>query len=120
MKGVVRISYPTRNNIEKVKTIIKLYAVLKHSRISDLQTELLAYLIIYGINDDTKDFIINKLQLCTTVNSYKKAMTTLKREGMLRRDADNTRYEIAPDIVIDPKDDTRLIIWIKKPKLEQQ
>jgi hypothetical protein len=117
MAQVVRINYPTRNNVEKIKTIIKIYAVLKKSRISDLQITIMAYLIIYGINGRTRDLVINQLKLCSTLNSYKKAMTVLRRERMLVRDQYNTRYEIPSDIKIDPKEDMKLLICIQKPKV---
>lgn len=114
---VVTINYPTRNNVEKLKTIIKIYAVLKKSKISELQITIMAYLLIYGINEKTRELVINELKLCSTLNSYKKAMTVLRKERMLVRDIDNTRYEIPPDIKVDPKEDMKMLICIQKPKV---
>jgi len=118
MPQVFKVDYATRNKIDQIKTVIKLYAVLKRSRVSDLQITLLAYLILYGITERTREFIISELRLCSTLNSYKKAMTVLKRERMLVRDEYNTRYEISPDIKMDPKDNVVMIIRIHKPKVE--
>jgi hypothetical protein len=117
MAQVVTINYPTRNQVEKVKTIIKIYAVLKRSRISDLQITILAYLILYGITEKTRHLVIYELKLCSTLNSYKKAMTVLRKERMLVRDVDNTRYEIPPDIKIDPSNEMRLLICVQNPKV---
>jgi hypothetical protein len=69
MPQVFKIDYATKNKIDQIKTVIKLYAVLKRSRVSDLQITLLAYLILYGISDKTREFIISELRLCSTLNS---------------------------------------------------
>lgn len=118
MPQVLKTDYTTKNKVHQLKTVIKLYAVLKHSKVSDLQITLMAYLILYGISDNTRSFIIEELKLCSTLNSYKKAMTVLKREGMLKRDIDNSRYEISPDIKVNPKGDVVMVIRVYKPKLE--
>jgi hypothetical protein len=113
-----KIDYATKNKIDQIKTVIKLYAVLKRSRVSDLQITLLAYLILYGISDKTREFIISELRLCSTLNSYKKAMTVLKREGMLTRDEYNTHYMVSPDVKLDIKNNVVMVIRIHKPKLD--
>jgi hypothetical protein len=97
MASVLTFYDTCKSASDKARRVVKIYCALKDIYISKTEEEVMAYLITYGINENTKkDFLIGPDKLVKTSDSLSTMLNKLKRIGLLVKQSNG--YEL-PDLL---------------------
>jgi hypothetical protein len=84
---------------------------------SDHQVTLMAYLLIYGINKTTRSMVVDNMKMYLNYETYGRAINKLNEYGFLVKGEDRAQYYLAPDIKIPDQEEIGLILYFKKPRI---
>lgn len=80
---LIKIEKKTHGKIEQAKVLISIFCQLSNIKLSDTENTILAYFIVYKINEITEDLIV-KAKLATA-DSLKNVMTKLRKVKLIRK-----------------------------------
>lgn len=78
------------SKVELAKNIISLYICFNDLTLSDTEKTVLAYFMVYGINTQTKELIVES-QICKNIFTVKTVMSKLKKKKLIYKDEDFSR-----------------------------
>src|ERR1019366_1813750 len=81
---LIKINKKTNNKIEQAKALISVYCLLSSIKLSDTDTTVLSYFMVYRITQNTKDLIL-KSKILQSIDSIKNTMSKLKSVGLIRK-----------------------------------
>ena len=95
--SVLKIQKTVTSKIELAKSIININNCFKGKHLSDTETTILAYFMVYGINRETKNLIV-KSEICKNLNNIKTIMVILKKEGYIYKDELNGKVYVSKEL----------------------
>lgn len=94
---LVKLLSKTSSKTDMAQVLIRVYAQVKEIKLNKSETEVLSYLIVYGISKDTKNLIVQS-GILKSLDAVANAMSELKNKHLLERvkeeDDDRYRYKI--------------------------
>lgn len=101
---LIKMVKKVNSKVELAKNIISIYICFNDSSLSDTEKTVLAYFMVYGINPQTKELIIQS-EICKNIFTVKTVMAKLKRRGLIYKDDfnrkvyvnKNLKFDITPD-----------------------
>lgn len=121
---IVKIVKKVSSKVELAKSIINLYVCFNEIKrlddadgilkLSETETYVLAYFMVYGVNASTKTLII-KSGLCKNLANIKTIMVKLKKYDLIYKDelngkvyvSKNLSFELTPTVCMYLKIDTK-------------
>lgn len=82
---LVKVVKKTASKIEQAKVLLKIFCLLSDIKLSESELTVLAYFLVYKINQETKDLII-KSEIFNE-DSLKNAISKLSRVGLIKKSA---------------------------------
>lgn len=105
---LVKIIKKTNNKIDQAKAILAIFTLLSDMKLSDSDLSILAYFMVYGINDETENLIIkSRIQ---AAGSLANTMSRLKKFNLIKK-LPNKTYELNEKLQL--KMDTEIGMLIK-------
>lgn len=92
--SLVKISKDVSTKLSMAKLIIKIVLCFNDVKLSDTETTVLSYFMVYGVNTDTKSLII-KSQVCKNIANVKTIMVKLKKLELIYKDDLNGKVYVA-------------------------
>ncbi len=92
------IRYKPKTRIEQLIALISIYSALHKIQVSDTNITLMACLVQYGINNNTREFVINRMKLFKTLGQYRNGLTALRNAGLLTKEEHKHSYKIIKDL----------------------
>ena len=83
--SLVKMTKKVLTKVELAKAIINITTVFNDIKLSDTETNVLAYFMVYGVNLNTKNLII-KSEICKNMNNLKTVMVKLKKLEFIYKD----------------------------------
>lgn len=114
--SVLKMAKQVTTKIELAKAIIHLTICFRNIKLSDTETTVLAYFMVYGINQQTKNLLI-KSEVCKNINNIKTIMVKLKKLDLIYKDdlngkvliTQNLAFELTPTIAMYLKMDIKVV-----------
>ena len=97
----IKFEKKTLNKIEQAKIIVRIFSILTNIKVSESELLTVAYFMVYGFSDITKDLII-KSRILANEDSYKNTMSKLKKLGLIFKFNKENRLNANLDIKIEP------------------
>lgn len=108
---LVKVVKHTSSKIEQAKLLLKLFCVLSDIKLSDSELTVLAFFVVYGINDETKDLIVKSEIL--KGNSIKNTMSKLSNSGLIKKAVGSKKeYYVTEKINVKPEPSVGMLIKI--------
>lgn len=85
------------SKIELAKTIINVSICFNNIKLSDTEITILAYFMVYGINQQTKNLIVNS-KVCKSLANIKTIMVKLKKLELIYKDDFNGKVYITQSL----------------------
>lgn len=93
------------SKVELAKNIITIYTAFNDLKLSDTEKTVLGYFMVYGINLQTKELIVQS-EICKNIFTLKTVMARLKKDGLIYKDDfnrkvyvnDNLRFEVTSNV----------------------
>lgn len=90
---LVTVTKKTNSKIEQAKTLLSIFCLLSGINLSDTELTVLAYFLVYKINDATKQLIL-KSQILKSEDSLKNTISKLKKFGLIKKSTTSKDYDI--------------------------
>lgn len=107
---LVKVVKKTNSKIEQAKTLLSIFCLLSDIRLSQTELTVLAYFLVYKINEQTKD-LITKSELLTP-DSLKNTMSKLSKFGLIKKSTVSKDYYVSEKINISPDTKIGMLIQI--------
>ena len=104
---LLKISKKSTSKIDQAKTILSVLCLLSTISLSDTELTTLAYFIVYGLNDKTKNLILTA-RILKTEDSLRNAMTKFRKFGLIRKN--ERKEDLLSDRINFPLTDTTGIL----------
>ena len=98
---LIKIDKKIQGKIEQAKLIISIFTKLMSVRLSDSESTVLAYFMVYGSSDNTKDLIL-KSKVLAGSDSLNNALSKLRKVGLLFKERKQDLLIPSLDIKIEP------------------
>ena len=113
--SLIKIAKKVTTKIELAKNVINIFTCFNDIKLSETETTVLAYFMVYGINQQTKNLIV-KSGVCKNTNNIKTIMVKLKKLNLIFKDdftgkvlvTKSLSFEITPTIGIYLKLDNKV------------
>ncbi len=100
--------------IEMARAIIQISICFNNIKLSDTEVTVLAYFMVYGVNQQTKNLIV-KASVCKNISNIKTIMVKLKKLELIYKDDFSGKvlvtkaleFEITPTVAIYLKIDNK-------------
>ena len=96
---LVKIQKKTNGKIDQAKVILSIFCLLSGINLSDTELTVLAYFLVYKINQTTKELIL-KSQVLKSEDSLKNTISKLKKFGLLRKSSTSREYLLNESVSI--------------------
>lgn len=83
--SLIRMVRQVGTKIELAKAIIFIAICFNNIKLSDTEVTVLAYFMVYGVNQQTKTLLI-KAEVCKNINNIKTVMVKLKKLEFIYKD----------------------------------
>lgn len=97
----LKIEKKVQGKIEQAKLVISIMTKLMNIRLSDSETIVLAYFMVYGVGEQTKDLIV-KSQVLAGVDSLNNSLSKLRKVGLLHKHNKQDLLNVNLDIKLEP------------------
>lgn len=105
--SLVKMQKVVSSKIELAKAIIKIAICFNDIKLSDTEVTVLAYFIVYGVNQQSKVLLVNA-KVCKNIANIKTIMVKLKKLALIYKDDLNGKvyvtkalsFDITPTIAI--------------------
>lgn len=91
--SILKMQKAISSKIELAKDIIELTTCFNKIKLSNTQVSVLAYFMLYGINTQSKNLIVNSL-ICKNLANIKTIMVKLKKLNLIYKDELNSKVYI--------------------------
>lgn len=107
---LLKVSKKCTSKVDQAKTVLSVLCLLSNISLSDTELTTLAYFIVYGLTEKTKQLIISS-KILKTEDSLRNAMTKFRKFGLLKK---NERKEdlLAEQINFPLTDTTGILIRV--------
>mgnify|MGYP003331211417 CR=1 FL=1 len=95
--SLMRMVKTVSSKIELAKTIINVSICFNNIKLSDTEVTILAYFMVYGINQETKNLIV-KSAICKSLANIKTIMVKLKKLDLIYKDEFNGKVYVIPSL----------------------
>lgn len=95
--SLVRMQQAVTNRVDLAKTIINVTLCFNNLKLSDTETTVLAYFMVYGVTQQTKQLIV-KSEVCKNLPNIKTIMVKLKKLDLIYKDDLNGKVYVAPSL----------------------
>lgn len=111
--SIIKMTKKVGSKVELAKTIINVSLYFNDIKLSDTEIMVLAYFMVYGVTQATKDLIV-KSEICKNIANIKTIMVKLKKLDLIYKDDLNSKVyvnkglklELTPAVAIYLKIDT--------------
>ena len=107
---LIKVVKKTNSKIEQAKTLLAIFCLLSEIRLSQTELTVLAYFLVYKINDQTKDLIIKSEIL--NADSLKNTMSKLSKFGLIKKSTISKEYYVSEKININPDVKVGMLVQI--------
>lgn len=107
---LIKVVKKTNSKIEQAKTLLSIFCLLSEIKLSQAELTVLAYFLVYKINDQTKDLIVKSEIL--NLDSLKNTMSRLTKFGLIKRSAVSKEYTLSDQINVLPDNVLGMLIKI--------
>lgn len=83
--NLLKMAKQVTTKIDLAKAIIQLVICFENIKLSDTEITILAYFMVYGVNQQTKTLIV-KSEVCKNLSNIKTIMVKLKKLGLTYKD----------------------------------
>ena len=105
--SLVKMQKTVGSKVELAKNIIRISLCFNDIKLSETETTVLAYFMVYGVNQQSKNLLI-KSEVCKNLPNIKTIMVKLKKLGLIYKDdlngkvyvAESLAFELTPTIGI--------------------
>lgn len=112
--SLVQITKQVATKIDLAKNIVNIILCFNDLKLSDTEVTILAYFMVYGVSQQTKNLIV-KSEVCKNVANIKTIMVKLKKLGLIYKDDLNGKvyvdkslgFELTPTVGIYLKIDNK-------------
>ena len=112
--SIIKMVKKVTTKVELAKVIINIGICFNDIKLSDTEVTVLAYFMVYGINQSTKNLIV-KSEICKNLANIKTIMVKLKKLELIYKDDlngkvyinKNLSFELTPTIAIYLKVDSK-------------
>jgi len=108
---LVKINKKTNSKVEQAKCLVSTYCLLSSIKLSDTDLTVLAYFMVYKINQGTKDLIL-KSKILQSIDSLKNSMSKLTGVGLIKKSTTNKEYLINDSLNVNLDSVVALLIKI--------
>lgn len=98
---LIKIEKKVQGKIEQAKLLILLFCKLSNIKLSDSELKVLAYFMVYKLNEQTEDLII-KSEILANKDSLKNTMSKLRKVGLIVRKNKQDYINEVLDIQLQP------------------
>lgn len=98
--SVLKMAKQVTTKIELAKAIIYITICFNSIKLSDTETTVMAYFMVYGINQQTKNLLIKSV-VCKNINNIKTIMVKLKKLGLIYKDDLNGKVLITKSLAFE-------------------
>jgi hypothetical protein len=111
---LIKMVKSSTNKVDMAKTIVNITCCFNNLKLSETESTILSYFMVYGINPQSKQLII-KSGVCKNISNIKTIMVKLKKQGFIYKDDLNgkvyvdqsLRFNLTPSVGIYLKIDTQ-------------
>lgn len=112
--SIVKMVRSVSSKIELAKAIINISICFNNIKLSDTEVTVLAYFMVYGINQQSKNLIV-KSSICKSLANIKTIMVKLKKLELIYKDDLNGKvyitkslnFELTPSVALYLKIDNK-------------
>lgn len=97
--SLIRIKKDILTNVDLMKHIVNIFCITKNIKLSDTDVTVMSYFMVYGINNNTKNLIINS-EICKNLNVIKGVMVKLRKLGFIYKDDLNGKNYVSDELKI--------------------
>lgn len=94
---LIRINKKTTSKVEQAKILISIYCLLANIKLSNTEKTVLAYFMVYKLNQATKTLIL-KSKILQTEDSLKNTISKLKGVGLIHKPSLRREYVISDSL----------------------
>jgi hypothetical protein len=98
--SLVRMVKAVSSKVELAKTIVNTIICFNGIKLSDTEVTVLAYFMVYGINQQTKNLLI-KAEVCKNINNIKTIMVKLKKQEFIFKDDFDGKVKITKNLAFE-------------------
>jgi hypothetical protein len=95
--SLIKLAKNVSSKVELAKSIITILVYFNGIKLSETETNILAYFIVYGLNDKTKELIV-KSGICKNLTHIKVTMTKLKKMQLIYKDELNRKTYLSKSL----------------------
>lgn len=99
LNTVVKMQKQVSTKLDLAIAIINITMCFNNIHLSETETTLLAYFMVYGVNNQTKDLIV-KSKVCKNIANVKTIMVKLKKLGVIYKDDLNGKVYVTPTLAV--------------------
>lgn len=92
--SLVKMEKAVATKVELAKHILRISLCFNNIKLSDTETTVMAYFMVYGVNQQSKNLLI-KSAVCKNLQNIKTIMVKLKKLGLIYKDDFNGKVYIA-------------------------
>lgn len=97
---LIKIEKQVSSKIELAKAIINLIMCFNEIKLSETETTILAFFMVYGVTLSTKNLIV-KSEVCKNLSNVKTLMVKLKKLELIYKDDLNGKVYLSKALTID-------------------
>jgi hypothetical protein len=98
--SLIRMTKQVNTKIELAKAILYITICFNSIKLSDTEVTVMAYFMVYGINQATKNLLI-KAEVCKNINNIKTIMVKLKKLELIYKDDFDGKVKTAPALTFE-------------------
>lgn len=98
--SIIKMVKSVGSKIELAKTIITVSICFSNIKLSDTEITILAYFMVYGINQQSKNLIV-KSSICKSLANIKTIMVKLKKLELIYKDDITGKVCVTPSLNVD-------------------
>lgn len=95
--NLVKMAKTVSTKIELAKAIIFIACCFDEIKLSDTEVTVLAYYMVYGVSQQTKNLLI-KAEVCKNINNIKTIMVKLKKLELIFKDEFDSKVKITKSL----------------------
>lgn len=105
---LVKVVKKTNSKIDQVKTLLSIFCLLSDIKVSKSELMVLAYFVVYGMSDETRERII--VSEILSEDSVKNTISRLIKFGLIKKDKLSKQVSLSDKINIRPEPTLGMLI----------
>lgn len=95
--SLMKMEKSTPTKVDLAKNILRISLCFNELKLSDTETTVMAYFMVYGVNQQSKNLLI-KSTVCKNLQNIKTIMVKLKKLGLIYKDDLNGKVYVAQSL----------------------